>query len=101
MFSLLFFGFIALFLFIVFTKTGRGWMFGGKIVKTLDREIKQKDGIQSTTIRVHVVEKKKEPVNSVAIELTESAKLAWSMKPITLNKEEASQLISMLQEAVE
>ena len=58
LFPLFFFGFIAYFVFTVFTKKGKGRLFGGRIVKTIDKEIKQKKGISNSTIRVHVIEKK-------------------------------------------
>ena len=54
----------------------------------------------NSTLRVHVIEKKKEVENSVSIELNQHAYLAWSMMPINLSKDEARELISMLEEAV-
>ena len=100
LFPLFFFGFIGYFLFVVFTKKGKGISFGGRIVKTLDKEIKQKQGISNTTIRVHVIKRKKEKNNAVSIELNQHAYLAWSMMPINLSKNEVVELISMLEEAV-
>jgi len=95
LFPILFFGLVGYFIFMIFTKKGRGMILGGKIVKTIDDEIKQREGIGSTTIRVHVIERKKQIDHSVAIELNQHAYLAWSMMPIKLSKDEARQLISM------
>ena len=101
LFPLFFVGFVGFFLYSVFTKKGKGRFFGGKILKTLDREIKQNKGIQKSTTRVHVIDKKREIENSVSIELNQHAYLAWSMMPINLSKAEARTLVSMLQEAIE
>jgi len=92
--------FVAYFIFSVFTKKGKGRFFGGKILRTLDQEVKQKNGISNCTIRVHVIGKKETKENTVGIELSQHAFLAWSMTPISLTKTEAGELISMLQEAV-
>ena len=100
LFPLFFFGFIAYFVFTVFTKKGKGRLFGGRIVKTIDKEIKQKKGISNSTIRVHVIEKKEQKDNAIGIELNFHAYLAWSMTPINLSKNDARDLISMLVEAV-
>lgn len=98
---LFFLAFVGYFLFSVFTKKGRGRFFGGKIRRTIETEIKQKNGISRSTIRAHVIDKKNEQEASVSIELNQHAFLAWSMMPINLSKTEAKTLISMLQEAVE
>ncbi len=93
--------FVLFFLFLVFTKKGRGLMLGGRIIRTVKGEIKQRAGIARTVIRVHVIGRKKEPEHRVSIELTQSAILAWSMTPIQLTKPEATKLIAMLSEAVD
>ena len=56
--------------------------------------------MMNSTIRVHVIEKKKQIENAVSIELNQHAYLAWSMMPINLSKDDAKTLISMLEEAV-
>jgi len=75
-------------------------MFGGKILKTIDRQIKKRKGLLNTTLRVHVIGKKQEIEHSISIELNQHAYLAWNMMPISLSKSEAIELISMLEEAV-
>jgi len=97
---LFFLCFIAYFVFSIFTKKGKGRLLGGKIVRTIDTEIKQSKGIARTTIRAHVIDRKKSVENSISIELNQHAFLAWSMMPINLSKEEAKTLVSMLQEAI-
>ena len=100
LFPLFFIGFVGFFVYSVFTKKGRGRFFGGKILKTIDTEIKSRKGMMNSTIRVHVIEKKKQIENAVSIELNQHAYLAWSMMPINLSKDDAKTLISMLEEAV-
>lgn len=74
-FSFLFIGFVVLFLFVVLSKRGKSLMFGGKIVKTFADEIKTKRGMNRTTIKVHLIVKKNDPVPSVGIELSQNANL--------------------------
>ncbi len=92
--------FVGFFLFSIFTKKGKGMMFGGKILDMLSDTITQKDGLSKTTIRVHLIEKKKQREKFVGIELTDNAKLAWSMRPLTFSRAEAQQLVNMLNEAI-
>lgn len=94
-----FFGFVAFFIYSAFTKSGRGRMFGGKILKTSDDSIVQESGINKTTIKVHLIEKN-HGEKCVGVEIIDNAKLAWSMRPITFSKAEAQQLVSMLNEAI-
>jgi len=74
-------------------------MFGGKIVGTLGDSIIQQNGITKTTIKIHLIEKK-HGEKVVGVELTDNAKLAWAMRPITFTKSEAQQLVAMLNEAI-
>lgn len=97
---LFFVAFVGYFIFSVFTKKGKGRLFGGKVLRTLDKEIKQKSGISNSTIRVHVIGKKETKEKSVGVEHNQHAFLAWSMTPISLTKTETRELISRLQEAV-
>lgn len=99
LFYLFIFGFIAFFIYSVFTKSGRGRMFGGKIVDTLNDTIIQTSGINKTTIKIHLIEKQKGE-KCVGVELTDNAKLAWSMRSLTFSKDEAQQLVFMLNEAI-
>ena len=89
-FYLFFFGFIAFFLYSVFTKHGRGRMFGGKIVGTLNESIVQTSGINKTIMKIHLIEKKSGEKH-VGVDLTDNAKLAWSMRPLTFTQSEAKQ----------
>ena len=73
---------------------------GGRIVQTIDTEIKQSKGISRSTIRAHIIHKKHEVENSISIELNHHAFFGWSIIPINLSKNEAKTLISMLQEAI-
>ncbi len=93
-------GFIAFFIYSVFSKSGKGRMFGGKIIESIDKSITSKKGMSKTKIKLHVIEKKKGE-NCVGIELSQSAVLAWSMTPITLTKSDAKLMIDMLNEAID
>jgi len=99
LFYIFFFGFIAFFIYSVFTMSGKGRMFGGEIIGTLNDSIVQHSGLNKTTIKIHLIEKK-QGEKFVGIELTDNAKLAWSMRPITFSKAEAEQLAGMLNEAI-
>jgi len=91
---------VGLFIFVVFTKRGKGVLFDGKVLKTLDREIKQTNGRKKSRIRVHLIEKNRDNTKAIGVELTEHAYLAWNMTPINLTMTDAKELISMLQEVV-
>lgn len=81
----------------MFSKKGKGRMLGGSIIHTSSEEIIHTKGIAKSVIRAHVVETKGGSKH-IGIELSENAKLAASMKPIKLTKEEAQKLIRMLSE---
>ena len=98
-FYIFFFGILAFIVYSVFTKGGKGFLFGGKIIETLNDSIIQKRGITKTTIKIHIIEKKQKE-KYVGIELTENAKLSWSMKPVTISKEDAQKLVNMLNDAI-
>lgn len=72
-------------------------MLGGTIIHTASDEIIHTKGIAKSVIRAHLVETKSGSKH-VGIELSENAKLAASMKPIKLTKEEAEKLIGMIRE---
>jgi hypothetical protein len=95
-----FVAFISFFLFTVFTKKGKGRMFGGEILETIPDEIRPNLKGVKTTIKMHVVRKKNEISNSIGIEITDKTFLSWNMRPLTLSKSEAQKLIMMLNEAI-
>ncbi|WP_221801519.1 hypothetical protein [Oceanobacter mangrovi] len=97
---LIFFGFMGFVLWSMFSKTGKGRILGGKIVHTANDEIIQAQGTNKTTIRAHVIETNSGSKH-VGIELSDNAKLAASMRPIKLTKQEAESLINMIKEVVE
>ncbi|NIQ16599.1 MAG: hypothetical protein GTO02_20095, partial [Candidatus Dadabacteria bacterium] len=93
----IFIAFFGYFIYTIFTKSGKGKMFGGEIVKTLDRHIEKRDGIQTIKIKIHVIKPKDRPhERDIGIELTQSAKLSWNMIPIKLNSSEAKDLSLMI-----
>ncbi|MEO2266820.1 hypothetical protein V1358_05870 [Pseudoalteromonas sp. YIC-656] len=96
----IFFGFMGFVLWSMFSKTGKGLMLGGKIVHTANDEITQTQGIKKTAIRVHLIETKS-GTKQVGIELSDNAKLAASMTPIRLSKQEAETLINMIKEVTD
>ncbi|RNC83166.1 MAG: hypothetical protein ED557_10670 [Balneola sp.] len=81
----------------MFSKKGKGRMLGGSIIHTSSEEIIQTKGIAKSVIRTHVVEAKNGSKH-IGIELSENAKLAASMTPIKLTKEEAQKLVRMITE---
>ncbi len=94
---ILFAGFMAFVFWSMFSKKGKGRMLGGSIIHTSSEEIIHTKGIAKSVIRAHVVESKNGSKH-IGIELSENAKLAASMKPIKLTKEEAQKLIRMITE---
>lgn len=95
--------FVAFFVFIfwsLFSKSGKGRLLGGKILTTAKDEIIKKEGISKTALRAHLVEAK-DGTKHVGLELSQNAKLAASMTPIKLSKQEAETLISMIREVAD
>jgi hypothetical protein len=93
--------FAAYFAYSVFTKRGKGRMFGGEIVRTLLPTISKRRGMVRTNIKVHLVKPAHRPnERDVGIELSHSAVLAWNMTPITLTAQEASQLRELIDTAL-
>lgn len=72
-------------------------MLGGTIIHTSSEEIIHTKGIAKSVIRAHLIETKN-GTKHVGIELSDNAKLAVSMRPIKLDKEEAERLIRMIRE---
>lgn len=75
-------------------------MLGGTIIDTAKDEITTSEGIAKIALRAHVVEAKN-GAKHVGLELSQNAKLAASMTPIKLSKQEAETLIGMLREVVD
>jgi len=98
--SILVLSLIAIAIFFVTTTKGKEWIFGGKIIKTVNRELNLKGNKCKTKIKVHILKKKKES-NNITIELSENVEFAWSIDSIDLSEDEANELISMLKEAVQ
>jgi hypothetical protein len=93
--------FAAYFAYSVFTKRGKGRMFGGEIVRTLLPTISKRRGMVRTNIKVHLAKPADRPnERDVGIELSHSAVLAWNMTPITLTAQEASQLRELIDTAL-
>ncbi len=95
--------FLSFFVFLAFTKKGKGLFFGGAIIKTIGEKIGSKRGIISANVRVHVVKTKLPQPNTfqVGLELSQTSVASFQMTPITLSQREAGLLITMLQEAIE
>jgi hypothetical protein len=100
-FWVFFAAFLAYFAYSVFTKHGKGRMFGGEIVKTLEPQIAKTKGMVTTKIKVHVI-KPSERLHErdIGIEFSHSAIMGWSMTPITLTAAEALQLKSLIEEGL-
>jgi hypothetical protein len=85
----------------LFTKRGKGRMFGGEIIETLQPTISKRRAMMRTNIKVHLVKPKGRPnERDVGIELSHSAALAWSMTPIILTAQEAAQLRELIDAAL-
>jgi hypothetical protein len=72
-------------------------MLGGTIIHTSSEEIIHNKGIVKSIIRAHLIETKSGSKH-VGIELSDNAKLAASMRPIKLDREEAEILIRMIRD---
>jgi len=94
--------FIAFFIFLFFTKKGKGLFFGGELVKTIGEDVGSKRGIVNATVKVHVVKTKLPKPNKyqVGIELSQKSFASYQMTPITISTNEAKELIGMLEEAI-
>jgi hypothetical protein len=100
-FWIFFVGIAAYIAYSVFTKRGKGRMFGGEILKTLLPTISKKRGMMTTKIKVHLIKPADRPnERDVGIEMSHSAILAWQMTPITLTSQEASQLKELIETAL-
>ena len=100
-FWVFFVAFAAYIAYSLFTKRGKGRMFGGEIIETLQPTISKKRGMMRTNIKVHLVKPRDRPnERDVGIEMSHSAMLAWSMTPITLTAREAAQLKELIDAAL-
>lgn len=99
-FPIVFIGFFAFVLWSMFSKSGKGRMLGGTIITTAKDEITTSSGISKTALRAHAIEAKN-GTKHVGLELSQNAKLAASMTPIKLSKQEAETLIAMLREVID
>lgn len=96
--AITFFGFFA---YSAFSKRGKSLYFEGKIVRSIEKGIKRRRGILNAGIKVHVLETNNPALkNMVGLEITQSSGFSYSMTPISISKDEANQLIEMLQQAV-
>ncbi len=98
-----FIGFFCIFIYLTYsiiTKGFRGALFGGKILKTIDDEIKNRKGIIHSKIKVHVIDKTREMENSISIELRQHMYLSGGIMPINLSRTDTLKLISMLEAAL-
>ncbi|MCK9200718.1 MAG: hypothetical protein M0P59_04400 [Gallionella sp.] len=94
--------FLAWFIFLMFTKKGKGLFFGGNIVETIGDKVGSKRGIVNANVKVHVIETNLPIPNKyqVGLELSQSSVASYQMMPVTLSINEAKVLINMLNEAV-
>lgn len=83
--------------FMLLSKRGRAFMFGGKIVKTWDG-VKGKRKIVTTKVKVHAVDASPS-LRFVGLELTATTVGSYQMLPISLPKTEALELARLIQEA--
>jgi hypothetical protein len=90
-------------IYVSFTKKGKGMFFGGQIVETIGDKVGTKRGIINANVKVHVIKTKLPEPNShqVGLELSQSSFLSYQMSPITLTHQEAVRLSEMLKEASE
>lgn len=86
--------------FLLFTKKGNEKAFGGKIVKTIEQKIDSKEGMLLTSCRVHVLKRKNEVKNAIAIEIKAKTPTTWQLESAVLSKEETRELIQMLEKAL-
>jgi len=100
-FPILVFSLIGFVLYSMYSKSGKGRMLGGTIIKTAREEITQKSGITTRSIRSHVIEKKNSKQRHIGIEIFDSQKLGASLKPVILSKNEAEKLVRMLNESMQ
>ena len=91
----------AYFAYSVFTKRGKGRLFGGEIIKTFEPMIEKRNGLTTTKIKVYLIKPHKRPQKiDIGIELSNSAMLAWSMTPITLTPAEALQFKGLIERGI-
>ena len=79
--------------------------FGGKIIKTIDRTIEKKRGLQSIKIKIHIIQPRKRPYErDIVIESIKDRKKDWDswcmIPPIILTTNDARKLTSIINEAL-
>lgn len=97
---LIFIAFVATFLIFAISRKGKGMMFGGEIIHTIDGNPKGKRRIITTGVKVHVVQAAPS-VRFVGLEINQSGELSWQMIPISLPVSDARLLAQMINEAIE
>ena len=88
----------AVIVYLIVKKSGIGLMFGGKIVKTIDGNLKGKRKILTQKLDVHVVDLGA-GIKQIGIGVKHYSALSYQMVPITLSVDETRSFISMLNEA--
>jgi hypothetical protein len=98
-FIVLVFGAVGLTLVVNAFKYGgvKAAMFGARIVKTVDEIDLARRGVSSTKLRVHILQADTE--NKVGLEIVSKSIASYSMAPFTLSRENAGQLVRLLQSA--
>ena len=97
---LIFIVFVAAFLFFVISKKGKGMMFGGEIIHTINGNPQGKRRIITTGVKVHVVQAAP-MVRFVGLEINQSGGLSWQMIPISLPISDARLLADMINQAID
>ena len=94
----IFFAVIAWALFAFFTKRGKEFMFGGKIIKTFD-EVKSRGKMIRSKLRVHVIDDDSTRIVGIQVYISSFGK--HELVPITLTTDDARQLAQTLIEAAD
>ena len=100
---LFFLGFMGYVIFSAFSKRGRGKMLGGKIVWSGKYHLidEHKFSGSKSHVQVHAIETKPNEAPKVGIELRHKAYTAFSVQPISLTLEQASEISEELKQAIE
>ena len=83
---------------IVKNKGLKGAILGGKVKTTLGEIELESKGLIKTKIKIHSIEKNGK--SNISLEIVHRSILSYQMVPVTMTKDEARQLIELMQRAM-
>ena len=96
---ILLFGFVTLFAYVNFTNKGKSWLFGGKLINSVNEKIGPEK--RKIDVNIHVIEPNDSESREyeVGLELSQKSYVNFQTIKVKLSKAEARRLIKMLEGA--